>query len=490
MLSKPRWSLAVLLAGALLAGPAAADPTEADARAVDTDLRAWLTRQFGTLVDVAALPLRVVAQGDALALDIPFGGVVGQGGASFAPATFKAKLKPLEGGRYAVEDAQLSMPWTAKVASGPKGLPSAMTLNIAEQSVRGIVDPSLATTSTLDTKLRGYDVTVETNGGRQTSHIDGLTSHSVWQPAGGGRVNMTGESVMERYTTADRMPDGKPTLLTVDRIRVTGGVDKVDFDRIGFANRAMLELTGLAGSGPALSDKTPLTARQKATLRTLIGELAAVFEALRSEQVWENARLQIGDQSGSLRRVTMGFSMAAPKGIAEARFPIALEGFDSPQIPPGPMRDVLPRSLSLTPRLSGVSKAALLDMLTRAVDAGPDDFNFDEAADALLEQGKLALGIDDLAIEVGPMKLTGEGEVEVGPAREITGEAELRATGLDALIRRANTTPELKMAAPALIFLKGIGRQDGKDTVWHITYADRELMVNDTNVSDLMPAGK
>ena len=68
-----------------------------------------------------------------------------------------------------------------------------------------------------------------------------------------------------------------------------------------------------------------------------------------------------------------------------------------------------------------------------------------------------------------------------------SAKAELRATGLDALIRRANAVPELKIAAPVLIFLKGIARQDGNESVWAISYVDRKMVVNDTDLSGLMP---
>lgn len=490
MLSTPRWCLAAVIAVALAATPGFANTTEVEARLVEIDLREWVSRQFGSFFGLAASSLRVVAQGDVLALELPFGGPIAEGAVSLVPGSISLMLKPLEGGRYAVENAHVSMPLSARVAKGPKGTPSEMTVNVSEQSVRGTIDPSLATTSTLDTRLLEYDVAIQADGGRQLSHADIVTSHSVWQPAGAGRVNMNGESVIEGYITTEQGPDGKPTRLSVDRIRVTGGVDQFDFTRLGAANRAFQELIGLAGGSGPRSGKVPLSPPQKAALRTVIGELGVVFQSLRSEQVWENARLQVGDQSGSLRRMALGFSMSAPNGVAEIRFPILLEGFDSPQIPPGPMRDVLPRGLSLTPRLSGLSKAGLLDLLSRAAVASPDRFDFETAADELLEQGRLSLGIEDFAIQIGPMKLSGEGAIEIAPGRQFSGEAKIRANGLDALIRRANAIPDLKPALPVLIFLKGIGRQDGREVVWYINYADREILVNDTNLSDMLPASR
>lgn len=489
--SLPQWIGRAVLTATLFATAAHADTTADQARTLDGQIRSWIGTQLGALVDVAALPLRIVAQGDLLLLDVPFGGDIGQGAAAVSPGAVSVKLKPLEGGRYSVEDARITSPLSLRATDGPKGAPTAMSMAIAEQTTRGIIDPNFATTSSLTTKFGGYVVTVDTPNGRQSSTINTATSHQVWQPAGDGRVNATGESVLEGYSTSDTMPDGTPTRLTVERVRVSAGADKFDFARLGFVLRSGLELTGVSSGGATkLPADGALTPQQKVNLRQLIGELGALFESVRSEQVWENARLQMGPNGGSLRKLAMGFSMGAPKGMIEARFPIAVEGFDSPQIPPGPLRDVLPRSVSLTPRVSGVSKAALMTLLTDAVDAAPDTSGLEQAADTLLAAGSAAFGIDDLAFDIGPMKVTGSGELLVGPAREVTGEAEIRATGLDALIRRANATPDLKAAAPVLIFLKGIGRQDGQAMVWAITYADKELMVNDTNISDMMPQGR
>ena len=107
---------------------------------------------------------------------------------------------------------------------------------------------------------------------------------------------------------------------------------------------------------------------------------------------------------------------------------------------------------------------------------------------ALLADHPVELAIEDLLIDLGPLRLKGQGSLIVSSPQEAGGEAELRATGLDALIRRANAVPELKMAAPVLIFLKGIAKQEGNESVWSITYADKKVMVNDTDLSDLMPS--
>ena len=108
----------------------------------------------------------------------------------------------------------------------------------------------------------------------------------------------------------------------------------------------------------------------------------------------------------------------------------------------------------------------------------------------LLSDNPVTVGFEDLAIDLGVARLEGGGEVEVSSPADFTGKAEFRLTGLDALIKRANATPELKQAAPVLIFLKGIGDQKGKETVWRVSYDDGHFTVNDTDLSDMAPGAK
>ena len=175
-------------------------------------------------------------------------------------------------------------------------------------------------------------------------------------------------------------------------------------------------------------------------------------------------------------------------GALQANMPISAEGLDLGELVKGPLKDVLPRRISLTPTIGGIDKEGLFALLRQAVDGKlADPAAWQAAAEQLLINNPVTLGIDDLSADFGVAKLEGAGEIEVASMTEVTGRAELRATGLDALIRRANATPELKMVAPMLIFLKGIGEPDGKEMVWRVAFSDGKLTVNDTQLSDMMP---
>lgn len=484
----------VLAAGLMHAAPARAEVTPEQAAALETQIRGFIARQVGAVLNASALSLHATPAGDSVKLELPLGGPMMRGLIESSKGAWTARVKPLDAGRYAIEDMRLTSPLTFSLPrSGPrpgKEKAGSVTIKLDEQENSGLLDTTLATRSNFDVKLRGYSVTVDGKEGPRTSHIDLVTSNSVWLPKGGARVDVTTDLAAEKYTIANRMPDGSTVNVSADRLIGSTTMDNLDFDRFG----ALMQSTAAFG---ALVDGTTkvapdnaarLTPAQRAMLRTMLGNLGELMDAMSSNQTMENMRVTAAGQTGTLRRLSLGFAAAAPGGMLEMRLPMALEGIDSPLIPQGAMREMLPKLVSLVPKIGGVPKAELMAILQRALDADtPDTDALQAALGEMVEKSPIVVGVEKLAIELGLASLRGGGEVKLSGADDIHGEGEFRMTGLDALIRRANTAPELKMAAPALIFLKGIGKADGRDMVWHITYADKALIVNDTNMTEMMP---
>ncbi len=487
---------AVLAAGLLGAAPARAEVTPAQATALEAQIRGFIARQIGAVVDASALAVRATPAGDSVKLELPLGGPMLRGLLEASPGAWSARVKPLTDGRYAIEDMRITSPMTFSLAGDAlaagkgkdKDKPSSMTIEMAEQSYSGMLDTTLATTSTFDTRLRGYSVTIDGAEGPRTTHLDVVTGNSVWTPKGGARADVTGSLTADKYATATAMPDGSTVNVSADRLIGSSRIDNLDFDRLGAIVQAAAAFGATLdkASKDKAGDTTELTPAQRGMLRTMLADLGELMDGMGSNQTMENLRVTASGQTGTLKKLSLGFAASAPGGLLEMRLPIALEGFDSPAIPKGAIRELLPKLVSLIPRFAGVPKAELMAILQRAADV-PDTDAMQAELTAMVGKNPVTFGIDKLAIELGLASLRGGGAVKVSGADDIQGDGEFRMTGLDALIRRTNTTPELKMAAPALIFLKGIGKADGKDMVWHITYADKALMVNDTNMTEMMP---
>ncbi len=473
-----------LLAPAL---PARADISAAQAQDIEKQLRAWLSTQLGPGVDVSAVPLKVTAEADHYRVDIPFGGPVMGGAATLSQGAITTNIKPLDGGRWGIEGFKLPSPFRLALANAPKDGPTAFSLKIAEQDGKGMLDPSLATASNFDNKLRGYTVTTETAKGPSTAHVDQATSSVVWDPAVNGRVSARGEANLDKYTVTNTMPDGTPFTVTIDRLRATSRVNNVLLASLPTMIQSAVALSNEAAKSP--NEKT-MNPAQRAAARSFVTALAALLDSAESEHRAENIKVASGDMQGTLKTFAIAFGFGAPDGKMDLHWRIQLAGLESPVIPPGVYRDYLPKQIVLAPRISGVPKNDVVQLALKAIDTDPDQMDALEGdAMALLAKGPLKVALDELALDVGPAKLTGNGVVAVSSPADVSGNAEIHVTGLDTLIRNASTTPELKPAAPVLVFLKGIGRQNGDDTVWKVAYSGHKLLVNDTDLTAMIPSG-
>ena len=480
-----------LVAGLLLPVSALAQvpalPSEQGAKEIADAVRAWLGRQTANVVDLSALALRVLPEGDTYRLELPFGGSYFDNALVLGDGAAVATVKPLEGGRWSIVNITLPPTLRGEMRNSKDGQTSVMDMTIGNQQTTGVYDPSLATPSTYVTEIGGYSTEMRAASRVQTSRIGKLSGRSEWSPTGPGRVTIQGDSTLEDYTSISPLPGGEQAKVTIARIGGATRIENFDIDGLGALLRTAFEVGAKAKAEGNSAGAKGTRPEDKAVMIRLLDQVVAMTDAMETDQTYEDIRVEGGKQfSGSLRRFGMGFAAGAPGGKMEVKLRLAMEGLESPMIPPGPWLEFIPHKLTLTPKVAGVPKEAVMALLRQVIETDGAEMVSD--AMALLADHPVELAIEDLLIDLGPLRLKGEGSLTVSSPQDASGEAELRATGLDALIRRANAVPELKMAAPVLIFLKGIARQEGNESVWSITYEDKKVMVNDTDLSDLMPS--
>jgi hypothetical protein len=501
------------LALGLLVAPAAhADVTPDQALALQRQVHDWLATVLGPMVDLPVPALRIVADGEQYRVEIPLPGMIsdgpgsdGQGSiADAAPLT--AEVKPLAGGRWAIDDLRIPSPLRIDMAAGQAGVSGSLSMKIADQQMHAVFDPTLATPSSFDGRMRGFSQTLNSSVGRQrsssqTTSVERLTWHQAWQPEAGGHMTLLGETTLDGYATSRQMPNGQDLTIAIDRIHATERVNQADFDEFGKTLRAALALAAVvpheripataAAGEPPPSDMTPA---QRAALRSLVTDLGGLAAGMESEQTMQGVHIRAAGHVASIADVALSAGFGAPNGKADLHLRLAIDGIDSPDIPPGVWRDYLPRHIVFAPRLSGIPKDELMRVLLRTIDTqanhGPVAPSPMRMAAALLAKAPLMLGIDTLSVDFGPARLTGTGDLQMVSPADISGEAELRMTGLDQLLQAATGTPALRRAGPVLIFLKGIGKVDGNATVWKIIYRNGEMMVNGTDISAMVPHQK
>jgi hypothetical protein len=477
-------AFAVIAAG-LPAAAFAADVTPAQATDLEVQLRGWMASLVSPSLDVGARPVRITADGDHFSVELPAPGVLASQGIAEPGLSLNLKAKPLEGGRWALDD--LLIPSPLKLTA-PKGMaddaagPQSLTITAETQQFHGIFDPSFATTSSFDSATIGLKI-VSANSVSTTGRS---ANHSTWQPAADGRINIFTEGNAEKSSNTVSPKDGKPFTYTVDKSTSSSRIKSVAPASIATLIRSV---SALVPTLPGTKDS--LNPDQRTLARTIIFSLRDMFEGLEAGQKLETIKFTADGHTGSIARAAFGTKAGVTDGKLEFAAEFSAEGFDSLEIPKGVYREYLPRKFVLKPRVSGVATDDLIKLLLRAVDSDAKDVaELQEAGIALLGAGPLEIAIDELALDLGRASLTGTGSVGIASMTDISGEAEINVKGLDTLIKTANTTPDLKQIAPVLIFLKGIGKQDGDITVWNIAYQDNNFTVNDTDLSSLMPDKK
>ena len=471
---------------AVLAGlPAQAQITVDQAAALERDLRGWIGGLVGPLADPAKLPIRLAPAGERYRLELGMMPFPWFSASADTPTT--AFLRPLGDNRWALEEFRAPAAMTVESLPERKKL---FAMTIGEQRLQAEIDTSFAT----PTRIEGQfgRIVQDTAGplGVAVTKIRQFGFNTVWQPSGGGRLSQVSQSKMTGYETSRTAPgDGKFTFSATEMTSTSKG-DGVSPEHLGATIRTLSALIGDVTAKPdGVKGEHPdsPTVGQRKMLHALLDNVAELFLRVETGQTWTGMKFSGADMNAQLDRFNLTSTMSAPGGKAEFGIRLELAGFQSAMIPAGPIRQLVPKRIAIAPRLTGAPKGTVVAFLSRAIDvAGKDDADLMDEATQLLSDNPLVVALDDLDIDLGTSRLRGSGQLKVAAADDITGAAELRMTGLDALIRSLRQVPEAAMATPILLMLKGLGEAAGAETVWRIVYAEQRVTVNGSDLSALL----
>ena len=487
---RPHTKRAALLALGMLCAPwtGHAETTAADAAAMRAGINGFILQFAGVPAIADLLTPAITPAGDHLRVAFMWDVIGPIADYALTAGEVTANARPLSNGRWAIDDLRFP---SKLVAGGDPANPAGLgvTITLAEQSASMIFDPSFVTSSTFDAKLRGVSVVTQSPQGVATQGRETMEIHAVWQPRGNGRIDMREDMVETGYAIGIPTSGGTPINFVIDRVTSKAEVKNFAIAEFGALLKDVLALVrapetiGVIATGATKPSKDML-----AMARRALTVVASLMDGVDGEGIASGIHVQAGNIDIGLQKFALALHTGVTDGALQANLPMSAEGLDVGDLVKGPLKDALPRRISLTPNIGGIDKEGLFGLMRQAIDGKlVDQAGWQTAIEDMLSNNPISLGIDDLSVDFGVAKLEGAGELEVSSPTDLTGKAELRATGLDALIRRATATPELKQVAPVLIFLKGIGEPDGKEMVWRVSYSDGKLSVNDTQLSDMMP---
>ncbi len=477
-------------------GARADDIGPAQAQALQQQLKDWLAGLLGPSVKLPELPWRITGEHDHYAITWPIPGLTGQPG----DASTTASVRPLDGGRWSIDSVK--MPLSGKfamtvpeVGDDGRGAPVNVEFTIGNQDSHGVIDPSLATASTLRTEIGNLVVATESAQRRQEQRIDRYLAEISLKPTTDGRLDLRSNTTVDGWKSAVQMSGAAPMAIGIGTMRAIGQVNGVNRDRVA----ALLAATGgLIGALPAdittKPDKTDVPAPARAQLRLMIDALQDVLTAVSLEQTVDGLQVAIPGVGGlSMKHFLLGFGGESPDGRLHAWLHVGLDDLASPSLPPD-VATYLPHHIEIKPSLSGVLTSDLHKLALDATEEGADSDSLQPAIDAIFSHGGIKLGVETLSFDLGPAKVEGSGHVTASAPDSWHGEAHLTATGLDDLTALARTNPDLKQALPVLVMLRGVAKPDGQKLVWDIVSDGPAVTVNGLDLSQLgnpdKPQGK
>lgn len=480
MLRSALLTLCALAPATVLAAPAAPDP--AQAQALQQQLRGWLADTIGAPAPAGAIG--VAAEGDHYRVTLDAATLP----ALSAPDGLRlsAQARPLEGGRWAVDDIRLPSPARFRVAA-PAGRPGKdgpvdVALTLEAQDTRAVLDPGFATPSTLTSTLRGYDATTTRGDARQHQHLDASATHASLLPAAGGRVDLTTDGTAENYSMTQSVGARPPFELAARQLHGTLHLDGLEPARVPPALRALFH-----PAPPSEEATTP--AARRAELRALYLAWRGLAAGGEVTETLDGVRVAAGGRIVGLDRISLGLGAASTGETLAAHLSLALDGLRADGLPEG-ARALLPHHLAIRPSLSAL-RLRDLDALILALTAPPED-HADAAGPfaTLFAQGGVGFGLDLLEFDLGPANFTGTGKLTVLSPERTEGQAQLTATGFDALLTQAQDTPDLARAVPVLVMMRGLARADGQRLVWNLASRGGAVTVNGVDLSAMLGRGK
>ena len=476
-----------VIALALAPSLAHAQVSPENAQALEKQIHDWLDGLAGSVIDIPDRPITVEPDGDHYHVTLPLADALNGLGLDTSDATFTAEARPLPGDRWAFDDIRIPN-LKVQVPDGMPGGPMTWSMNIPNQRISALIDLNLATASTFDAEISGETSTTEGQDGAHASAIEHYTAHSVWMPTGDGRVSIVSTTDGEKMSASQIMPDGTPLNWSIGKMHGSLRIDDVAAASVLGMVREAQALVPMMTEAQQSGHLAP-EGRKRA--KALLMQVRNLLGGFQTEETLDTLRFESQGHSGSLSKLEIGLGAGANQGKLEVRIRLAIDGVDSPDLPAGPLRQYLPRHVSIDPRISGVPVDDATHLLSAAIDSDqPDPDALQAQALALLKKSPVTVALDHLDLDLGPARLRGGGSVRISAPNAITGQGTVSIVGFDALMKQAATVPEMKPALPVLIMMKGLGKQEGDATTWRIRYSGNKVMVNDNDLSAMLQGMK
>jgi hypothetical protein len=494
----PALTLATLLATAHPAtaqpAPQPVAPSPQQAQALETQIHDALTALTGGGA-IPARPVELTPAGDHYLVRIPLAEL---GQVEPPDAAFTAQARMLDGSRWALDDQQFppqfKLATTIEVPDGtaaknpsPDGHHPETVLydiRLGHQDAHAVFDPTFATATDSTATIAPVDILHTGGMSPAVTHMDQVATQTTVRPVGAGRIDLLNDATAQGYATQSLLPDGSPFKMTAQALHIVSALNGVAHDKVLPVIQQAVAVSKLKAS----PGDAPAQAAVNAGLRQVLTAAMGLLTGGRIDESATGIRFDAGGHVGAIAKLELTVGGNAPQDMLSATMGFTMDGLVIDGLPPT-LAAYVPTHVTLQPTLSNLSTADLTKMAMDATAPGATTVPPADVA-ALYAHGGINIGFDALGLDIAGTRFSGTGNFTMTGPQAVTGQAEIDAQGLDALIAKAQTDPMLQRGVPVIIFLKGIAHTNGDQAVWQISVAGGKILVNGVDLSAMAGAVK
>lgn len=416
---------------------------------------------FG-MVSASAESPSVTESGGDFHIQIPLSGFAAPPGAAA-----EAVAHPSADGVWTL--SALSFP--TEGAIGP-GIDQSVSYTLGQQTIRGRLDPSMATTSSMRAELGAITLQSDSGGRDNDQTLNRLTLEANLSAAADGRVNILGRDSAEDWHATASDPASSTSIGRLDGHFALTGLDQVGAAKLLIAARSLSSM--------------PQAWAQHEGLRTLLDAANGLLSHIDVDETVDGVEFNLGSgRAGSLRRVQLQLNGGAEDRIVNATADVAADEATWASMS-SDMAGFMPHHLTARSIFAGLPVAPLMALLREATAPNANQAALERQVATLLNIPGARAAIESLNFDAGPLHVHGSAQFMPRPNGEAGADIRITASGMAGLMTRVQGNAKLHGIIPFLFIAQGLGRKVADGIVWDIAIGGGPLTVNGTAFGQLI----
>ncbi len=349
-----------------------------------------------------------------------------------------------------------------------------IALRTQSRSLSGLYDNDPGRDSRFELRAEGIEFDTRHFAGWPDRHvaIGRASGLSRFRQTAAGVADVGAEVTLDGYTSVTENPVLGALRVSARQVVTAGEFGSVMPGRLTAALSAIFAHNSDA-------------AARRAGLRSLVPGTGGVIGNIKMDETLEGLDIRGRAGAATIDRAHFSIGAGATAGRLQLFMELATGGLHFPDLP-SQYTVFVPRSVTIRTAFSNLDAAAV-DRLLQDLsfpDTGPTMTGVKPVNFNGLDGARLRFEYFDA--DLGYATVTASFDATVAETGGLKGQADVAMTGLDELMKQVQGMPNSGRVMAALATLKGLGKLEHEQIVWHIVFSDSgKVMVNGIDLTAL-----